>query len=116
MEQQRGRRVYLSVPFEDGEVFVVELSDEQGSGVIRASRGDELFETSADTFESGMARVQRVAATMLARLADLPRSPDHVRAEFGLRVTAEAGLVVAKGSGDAHIKLELEWSRPEGGR
>ncbi|WP_244328939.1 CU044_2847 family protein [Streptomyces marokkonensis] len=116
MVLQKGHGVYLSVPFEDGEVFVVELSDEQGSGVIRASRGDELFETSADTFESGMARVQRVAATMLERLADLPRSPDHVRAEFGLRVTAEAGLVVAKGSGDAHIKLELEWSRPEGGR
>nr|WSZ99207.1 hypothetical protein OH820_29210 [Streptomyces sp. NBC_00857] len=107
--------MYLSVPFEDGEVFVVELSDEQGSGVIRASRGEEIFATSTDTFESGMARVQRVAATMLERLADLPRKPDHIRAEFGLRVTAEAGLVVAKGSGDAHIKLELEWSRPEGG-
>ncbi|MFE5923058.1 CU044_2847 family protein [Streptomyces sp. NPDC056468] len=115
MEQQRGHRVYLRVPFEDGEVIVVELADGQGSGVIRASRGDELFQTSADTFESGMSRVQRVAATMLARLADLPRSPDHVRAEFGLRVTAEAGLVVAKGSGDAHIKLELAWSRAESG-
>ncbi|WP_327436445.1 hypothetical protein OG279_37410 (plasmid) [Streptomyces sp. NBC_01201] len=107
--------MYLSVPFEDGEAFVVELSDEQGTGVIRASRGDELFATSADTFESGMARVQRVAAVMLERLADLPRKPDHVRAEFGLRVTAEAGLVVAKGSGDAHIKLELEWDRPGSG-
>ncbi|MEU0688750.1 CU044_2847 family protein [Streptomyces uncialis] len=107
--------MYLSVPFEDGEVFVVELPDEQGTGVIRASRGDELFGTSAETFESGMARVQRVAATMLTRLADLPRSPDHIRAEFGLRLTAEAGLVVAKGSGEAHIKLELEWDRPESG-
>ncbi|WP_235614640.1 CU044_2847 family protein [Streptomyces ambofaciens] len=115
MRQQKGNRVYLNVPFEDGEAFVVELSDGQGSGIIRASRGDELFETSAETFESGMARVQRVAATMLERLADLPRSPDHVRAEFGLRVTAEAGLVVAKGSGEAHIKLELEWGRTEGG-
>ncbi|MFI5942121.1 CU044_2847 family protein [Streptomyces uncialis] len=107
--------MYLSVPFEDGEVFVVELPAEQGAGVIRASRGDELFGASAETFESGMARVQRVAATMLTRLADLPRSPDHIRAEFGLRLTAEAGLVVAKGSGEAHIKLELEWDRPESG-
>ncbi|QNP66043.1 CU044_2847 family protein [Streptomyces genisteinicus] len=107
--------MYLSVPFEDGDSFVVELPDEQGSGVIRARRGDELFETSADTFESGMARVQRVAATMLERLADLPRRPDHIRAEFGLRITAEAGVVVAKGSGEAHILLELEWSSPETG-
>ncbi|MEJ8672942.1 hypothetical protein WKI71_44920 [Streptomyces sp. MS1.AVA.1] len=45
-----------------------------------------------------MPRVQRVPATMLERLTDLPRSPDHVRAEFGLRVTA-AGLVEAKRSG-----------------
>lgn len=107
--------MYLGVPFQDGDVFYVELSDEQGSGVIRASRGEELFETSADTFESGMDRVRHLAAVMLERLASLPRSPDHVRAEFGLKVTAEAGLVVAKGAGEAHINLELEWSNQENG-
>ncbi|MEV0414329.1 CU044_2847 family protein [Streptomyces sp. NPDC050448] len=105
--------MYLSVPFENGETFVVELSEGQGSGVIRASRGEGLIETSADTFEAGLARVRHVAEALLERLTELPRSPDHIRAEFGIRVTAEAGLVVAKGSGDAHIALELEWSRRE---
>ncbi|KNE81916.1 MULTISPECIES: CU044_2847 family protein [Streptomyces] len=107
--------MYLSVPFENGETFVVELSEGQGSGVIRASRGEGLIEYSVDTFEAGMARVRHVVEALLEPLADLPRSPDHIRAEFGLRVTAEAGLVVANGSGDAHIALELEWSRREGG-
>ncbi|MFB9517133.1 CU044_2847 family protein [Streptomyces purpureus] len=104
----------MSVPFENGETMVVELGEGQGSGVLRASRGEGLFESSADTFEAGMARVRRVAEALLERLTDLPRSPDHIRAEFGIRVTAEAGFVVAKGSGDAHITLQLEWSRPEG--
>ncbi|MZE78046.1 CU044_2847 family protein [Streptomyces xinghaiensis] len=107
--------MYLSVPFEDGETFVVELPEGQGSGVIRASRGEGLIEYSADTFEAGMARVRHVVEALLEPLTDLPRSPDRIRAEFGLRVTAEAGLVVANGSGDAHIALELEWSRREGG-
>ncbi len=106
--------MYLSVPFENGETFVVELSEGQGSGVIRAGRGEGLIEASAETFETGLSRVRHVAQALLERLTDLPRSPDHIRATFGMRVTAEAGLVVAKGSGEAHITLELEWSRREG--
>jgi hypothetical protein len=110
--------LYLSVPFEDGESVVVELPDgpgEQGSGVIRASRGERLVESSTTTFEEGLESVRRVAGAMLERLTDLPRSPDHIRAEFGIRVTAEAGIVVASGTGEAHIRLELEWSRREDG-
>ncbi|MFD8781896.1 CU044_2847 family protein [Kitasatospora sp. NPDC059599] len=105
--------MFLSVPFDDGQAFVVELSEGEGSGVLRAARGDALVESSAETFESGLARVRQVAAALLVRLADLPRKPDHIRAEFGIKITAEAGLVVAKASGDAHFTLELEWSRHE---
>jgi hypothetical protein len=105
--------VYLSVPFEDGETFVVELSEGQGSGVVRASRGEGLVASSVDTFEAGLARMRHVVEALLERLTDLPRSPDHIRAEFGIKVTAEAGLVVSKASGDAHFTLELEWNRPE---
>ncbi|GAA1214368.1 hypothetical protein GCM10009665_00140 [Kitasatospora nipponensis] len=107
--------MYLSVPFENGETMLVELPEGQGSGVLRASRGEALVESSAETFESGLGRVRHLATAILERLTDLPRRPDHIRAEFGIRLTAEAGLVVAKGSGDAHIVLELEWSRAAGG-
>ena len=106
--------MFLSVPFDDGETFLVELSEEAGSGVIRASRGEGLVDSSIDTFEAGLAKVRHIAGTLLEQLTDLPRSPDHIRAEFGIKVTAEAGLVVAKASGDAHITLQLEWSRQEG--
>ncbi|MFI6470094.1 CU044_2847 family protein [Streptomyces sp. NPDC050516] len=106
--------MYLSVPFENGESVVVELSDDQGSGVVRASRGEGLIASSVDTFEAGLTRIRHVAEAVVNRLTGLPRSPDRIRAEFGIKVTAEAGLVVAKGSGDAHITLELEWSRHQG--
>ncbi|CAN3978217.1 CU044_2847 family protein [Kitasatospora purpeofusca] len=105
--------MFLSVPFDDGETFVVELPEGQGSGVLRATRGETLIESSAETFESGLSRVRQVAGTLLERLADLPRQPDHIRAEFGIKITTEAGLVVAKASGDAHFTLQLEWSRHE---
>ncbi|MFI6686344.1 CU044_2847 family protein [Streptomyces sp. NPDC050485] len=103
--------MYLNVPFENGGTVLVELSEAEGSGVVRASRGEGLIQASADTFEAGLAQVRHVAGALLERLTDLPRSPDRIRAEFGISLTAEVGLVVAKGSGDAHIVLELEWSR-----
>jgi hypothetical protein len=40
------------VPVGEGAAFIVELSDGQGAGVIRATRGEELVESSAESFES----------------------------------------------------------------
>ncbi|MFJ7246329.1 CU044_2847 family protein [Kitasatospora sp. NPDC098652] len=77
--------MYLSVPFENGESMVVELPEGQGSGVLRATRGEALIESSAEAFESGLARVRHVAGVLLERLGDLPRQPDHIRAEFGIK-------------------------------
>ena len=45
------------------------------------------------------------------RFAAATRGPDRVRAEFGIKLSAETGMVVVKGTADAHFVLELEWTR-----
>ncbi|TQF01347.1 hypothetical protein E6W39_02715 [Kitasatospora acidiphila] len=103
------------MPFEDGGTFLVELPEDEASGVVRATRGGELLESASETFEAGLARVRQMAAALLERLADLPRSPDRIRVEFGIQLTGEAGMVVTKVGGEAHMILEMEWTPGEGG-
>jgi Trypsin-co-occurring domain 1 len=108
--------MYLSVPFENGGTLLVDVHDENGTGVVRAGRTDELISSSADTFEAGLDRVRHAAEAILEKLSGLSKGPDHIRAEFGICLTAEAGMVVVKGSGDAHFTLELEWNRAPAGK
>jgi hypothetical protein len=41
---------------------------------------------------------------------DLATPPDTVKIEFGVKLTAEAGVVIAKAATEANFKLSLEWS------
>jgi hypothetical protein len=37
--------------------------------------------------------------------------PSRFSAEFGICLSAEAGLAVVKGKGEAHFVIEIEWSK-----
>lgn len=100
----------VRVPLENGDGFLIEV-DSVGDGVVRAARGDGAVRSSAETFESSITRVRHIAEVIIDKLSGLPASPDNIRAEFGVCLTAEAGIAVAKGSAEAHFVIELEWCR-----
>lgn len=106
--------MYVSVPLEDGQEFLVE-GGTAGEGVVRATRAGEAVKSSAQTFESSLTVVRHVAEVIVDKLSDLAAVPEHIRAEFGISLSAESGVVILKGTGEAHFIIELEWSRkPEG--
>lgn len=40
-------------------------------------------------------------------------APDEVTVEFGIKLGAETGIVVAKGSTEVHFTVTLCWKRPD---
>ena len=48
-------------------------------------------------------------------LVDLQDKPDRLELEFGLRLDAEVGAVIAKASGQTHLKVTLSWEAREDG-
>lgn len=73
-------------------------------------RGQERFESAGESFQRGLARVQEIAGHVLDRLSSLPRRPCRVRVEFGVKLTAEANVILTRTTGDAHFVVELEWN------
>jgi len=104
--------VNVEVPLSQGSAFLVEGDVE--AGVVRAGRGRDAIAAGAETFQDSLAKVGQIAEMIVQRFATATRGPDRVRAEFGIKLSAETGMVVVKGTADAHFVLELEWTRHEG--
>ncbi|MDX3068612.1 CU044_2847 family protein [Streptomyces sp. ND04-05B] len=94
---------------EDGAVIRVEpASDLSGSqlvadhdgGVVRATR----------TFDNALGHVRSAARSALRVLRDDSLAPDSVELEFGVKLSAEAGAVIAKSTVEAHLVVRLSWS------
>lgn len=94
----------------DGGAHVVLADvDDDGSGARLVSRGEGPA-LAARTFEASLGPVRTAAESALRVFRDGDLAPDSVEIEFGVRMTAEAGAVIVKGSGEGHLLVRLSWS------
>lgn len=102
----------VEFPLEDGGILRVQgaAADTGGSGLGLASPGDRLARA-GETLESALAAVTPALKTVTGKLRAL--SPDDLTVEFGLTLTAESGVVVAKGAAEVHFTVTVGWKRGE---
>jgi hypothetical protein len=107
--------MYTRIPLDAGGDFVVQSAD-QDTGTSRVGRTDRAVESSAQTFESSMATVKHIAEVVVQQLSQLAVAPSRFTAEFGISLSAEAGVAVVKGTGEAHFVIEIEWAKENAGK
>lgn len=94
---------------EDGAVVVVETADPAG-GTRLVSRGDGPAAQATRTFEGALDSVRAAAHSALRTFRDGALRPDSVELEFAVKLTAEAGAVIAKGAAEGQLVVRLGWS------
>jgi hypothetical protein len=93
---------------DDGHVFVD--VDETGPGVARAARVGDVIKSSMSSIEAALTPVcDTAAAAMRAFRTRLP-APEEIEIGFGVRLTAEAGAVIAKSGVEAHLNVTVRWA------
>lgn len=80
-------------------------------GIERAARVDELVVKARKSLEVAMDQVGVVASATLGKLQDLAQAPEQVEVEFGVRLNAEAGAVIARTQAEGHLQVKLTWTR-----
>ncbi|MFH0518964.1 CU044_2847 family protein [Streptomyces sp. M41] len=93
---------------EDGALVVVE-GVEETPGARMVSRGDGP-DRATRTFEGALDGVRAAAESALRVFRDGTLRPDAVELEFGVKLSAEAGAVIAKGAAESHLVVKLSWS------
>lgn len=100
---------------DDGALIVVEgVEDESGSRLV--ARGDDGAVQATRTFEGSLEGVRAAAESALRVFRDGSLRPDSVEIEFGVKLTAEAGALIARSAVEGHLVVKLSWSpepRPE---
>ena len=101
----------VAVPLEEGGVVVVEM-DQPPDGVVKVDRAGEVVGQAVQTLEAALDAVTPAARSALAKLREA--GPEGITLEFGLRLTAEAGAVITKSTGECNFKVTLHWERRDG--
>jgi hypothetical protein len=96
-------------PLEGGGSVVVEIDPVPGTS--RVSRRDDLIEDAKGSFEAALANVREAAASALGTFQSMTRKPDEVEIKFGVKLTAQAGAVIAKTGLDGNFEVKLKWVR-----
>jgi hypothetical protein len=109
----------VSFQLGNGNCFVAEVDGDSGDG--RTMRGisaaPEMIVQSSKTFEASLRNIKQAAEVMVDRLCSLAKPPDELGVEFGVKLNAETGAIIAKASTEANFTITLKWKRTlaEGG-
>ncbi|KAB2341280.1 CU044_2847 family protein [Actinomadura rudentiformis] len=93
---------------------IVEV-DTREPGFQSVSRPDHGFIIdAAERLESALDHVRGAAESALRSIRDGKLNPDMIELEFGVKLNASAGAVIAKTAGEGHLKVKLTWGGPNG--
>ncbi|MFG1696740.1 CU044_2847 family protein [Nonomuraea sp. NPDC049309] len=96
---------------EDGGTVLVESGsgEETDGGWESAGIGAGTLRQAKLRLEESLSDVRDAAAAALRTFRDLPIGPDEVELEFGVKLQAEVGAVVAKGKTEGQLVVRLRW-------
>lgn len=95
------------IEFGAGEDRVVVEIEDRRLGPRPASRG--LVEKVNQSFKQVAGGIRPIAWALLDEIKDL--APAEAEIEFGVKFTAEAGVVLASTGGEVHCTVKLVWKK-----
>ena len=104
----------MSVPTIDEDTpMLVEFAPQPGvRGIGRLSPAD-LANKSAEAVEAAMGTIKAMARRISALRAEMPHEFTRIEIDFGIKLDAEAGALLAKAGGEASLNVTLTWERAE---
>ncbi|MEV7010014.1 CU044_2847 family protein [Streptosporangium sp. NPDC051022] len=91
--------------------IVVEADEEQAGYASVVRRPGEIVSDVKNRFEESLESFRDAAASALKVFRDDTLRPDEVAIEFGLKLNAEVGVVMAKAAAEGHLVVKLRWAR-----
>jgi len=108
---------FVEVPLSSGGSITVEVDEQAGGRVMRGGgdRGAELVECGSRTLEESLGSIAPALGEVIDKLRNVSSQLSQIEVELGLKLTAEAGMVVAKAGAEANFRVLVRWQQSEDG-
>jgi hypothetical protein len=92
-----------------GGATVLVEAEEESYGVERVARGSDGVLQAGKRLEDALTTARATVLAALKAMGGL--GFEQLSLEFGLKLSAEAGAVIAKTAGEAHLTITASWGR-----
>lgn len=106
----------IRFPLDEQSAVLVELdsivdaeTDPDRPEIGPVSRSGDVIRSATTSFDDALTHVRKAAAIALAKFSDMDVGPNAVEVEFGVKLNAEAGAVIARTGMEGHLKVKLTW-------
>ncbi len=98
---------------EEGKGILVEFAPRPGMQQIASFdvTTGRLEELSRKALDSALSTIGQMARRVIALRDEIPAEFTQVDVEFGIKLDAEVGSLIAKAGGEAAISVKLTWER-----
>jgi hypothetical protein len=96
-----------------GQTVVLVESDETvpAQGEVRVSAGGAVAEKAAQAFDAALAGVKPIASSVMRQLTEAAAEASEIAVEFGIKLTAKAGVIIAGAAAEGNFKVSIKWAR-----
>src|SRR6476646_8210167 len=104
----------VEFPMENGDVLLVEVDDPMGpapGATLRGGHSSEMLERAQMTYEQAVDKIKPAAESIVRHIRDIAEPPDVIGVEFGIKLNANIGAILASSSVEAQFTLKLTWNR-----
>jgi hypothetical protein len=103
--------VLLNVGLADGGSVLVEVEEPSAGPVTRGGRAADAVVSAGETLEQVLERLGPVVKGIVSQLRAAADWPDEVEVEFGVKLSSDANVIVARMAGEANFRIALRWAR-----
>lgn len=96
-------------PLDDGGSVLVEI--EPVVGTTRLGKREDLIEDARTSFDKALSNVRGAATAALTQFRSMSQQPTEVEIKFGVKLTAEAGAIIAKTGLEGTLEVTLRWKQ-----
>ena len=103
--------MYSTIETQVGSHGTIRIEVEPTEGLREASALKRATQIARDAFNDAMNTAKIISKGIIEQFDQVQGEarPDKVSLEFGIKLSSEAGALVAKASADAHFKINLTW-------
>jgi hypothetical protein len=104
----------IEFKLDDGEQakVLVEADDAiPTEGQTRVSIGGTVTEQATKTFDTALSGIRLIVSSVTRHVVDAVIDAQEVELELGFKLTADAGVILARAGAESHCKVSIKWVR-----